>query len=157
MEERFETFTVLINEISRSIHKLKTMEMAEFDLRSSHVSCVYYLYKMKALTAKELCDICAEDKANISRAVKYLEENGYVRCDAKHTKRYQSPLTLTEKGDEIGERIARKIDCILSHVGDGISEEDRRIMYRSLAAITANLQKISETFEEVSEEYYDEK
>ena len=151
MEERFETFTVLINEISRFIHKLKAMEMAEFDLRSSHVSCLYYLYKMKMLTAKELCDICAEDKANISRAVKHLEENGYLRCDAKHAKRYQSPLTLTEKGEEIGERIALKIDRILSHAGDGISEEERQIMYRCLSAIRENLIGICETCEEDGE------
>jgi DNA-binding MarR family transcriptional regulator len=148
MEERFETFTVLINAISRSIHKLKAMEMAEFDLRSSHVSCLYYLYKMKSLTAKELCDICAEDKANISRAVKYLEENGYVRCDAKHAKRYQSPLTLTEKGEEIGERIACKIDRILFCAGDGVSEEDRQIMYRSLAVINENLHRVCRAYEQ---------
>ena len=92
MEERFETFTVLIGQISRSIYKLKTMEMAGYDLRSSHVSCLYYLYKMKSLTAKELCDICAEDKAHISRAGKYLEENGYLRCESTRVKRYQSEL-----------------------------------------------------------------
>ena len=148
MEERFETFTVLIGQISRSIYKLKTMEMAGYDLRSSHVSCLYYLYKMKSLTAKELCDICAEDKANISRAVKYLEENGYLRCESKRVKRYQSPLILTEKGEEIGERIAFKIDRILSRAGDGVSEEDRRIMYRSLAVIRENLSKLCETYEE---------
>lgn len=148
MEERFETFTVLIGQISRSIYKLKTMEMAGYDLRSSHVSCLYYLYKMKSLTAKELCDICAEDKANISRAVKYLEENGYLRCESKRVKRYQSPLILTEKGEEIGERIAFRIDRILSCAGDGVSEEDRRIMYRSLAVIRENLSKLCETYEE---------
>ena len=148
MEERFETFTVLIGQISRSIYKLKTMEMAGYDLRSSHVSCLYYLYKMKSLTAKELCDICAEDKANISRAVKYLEENGYLRCESKRVKRYQSPLILTEKGEEIGKRIAFRIDRILSRAGDGVSEEDRRIMYRSLAVIRDNLSKLGETYEE---------
>ena len=148
MEERFETFTVLIGQISRNIYKLKTMEMAGYDLRSSHVSCLYYLYKMKSLTAKELCDICAEDKANISRAVKYLEENGYLRCESKRVKRYQSPLILTEKGEEIGERLAFRIDRILSRAGDGVSEEDRRIMYRSLAVIRENLSKLCETYEE---------
>ena len=148
MEERFETFTVLIGQISRSIYKLKTMEMAGYDLRSSHVSCLYYLYKMKSLTATALCDICAADKANISRAVKYLEENGYLRCESKRVKRYQSPLILTEKGEEIGKRIAFRIDRILSRAGDGVSEEDRRIMYRSLAVIRENLSKLCETYEE---------
>ena len=45
MIERFETFTVLITKISRSIRKIKTEEMAKFNLKSPHVSCLYYLFK----------------------------------------------------------------------------------------------------------------
>ena len=41
--ERFQTFTVLITSINRSIHKIKTEEMAEFNLKSAHVNCLYYL------------------------------------------------------------------------------------------------------------------
>ena len=100
MQERFETFTVLITSVSRSIHRIKTEEMAEYHLRSSHVSCLYYLYKEGALTATELCDICEEDKANISRCVKYLEANGYLEARDTKGKRYQAPLVLTEKGIE---------------------------------------------------------
>ena len=35
MQGRFETFTVLITTINRSIRKIKTEEMAEFDLKDS--------------------------------------------------------------------------------------------------------------------------
>ena len=150
MEERFETFTVLINDISRSIHKLKMAEMAEFDLKSSHVSCLYYLYRQKTLTARELCDVCSEDKANISRSVKYLEENGYLICESKRAKRYQSPLMLTERGREVGARIAGKIDRILSYASEGVAEEEREIMYRSLATVRENLKKICEASGESS-------
>ena len=41
MQERFETFTVLINRISRDIRKIKNQEMADYHLRSVHVSCLY--------------------------------------------------------------------------------------------------------------------
>ena len=44
MEERFKTFTVLISKISRNIKKIKNQEMAEYGLRSVHVTCLYYLY-----------------------------------------------------------------------------------------------------------------
>ena len=54
MTERFETFTVLIAKISRNIRKIKNQEMAEYDLRSSHISCLYYLYCTDKLTATEL-------------------------------------------------------------------------------------------------------
>ena len=142
MEERFQTFTVLITDINRCIHKLKTKEMEEFNLKSSHVSCLYYLYKSDKLTAKELCDICREDKANISRAIKYLEQSGYVVCNSKTTKRYQSVLVLTELGRTIGERIAKKIDRVLEAVGEGVSDEHRLIMYRALSKVNTNLQRL---------------
>ena len=142
MEERFKTFTVLIASISSSIRKIKTEEMSEFNLKSPHVSCLYYLYKESTLTAKQLCDICEEDKANISRSIEYLEANGYLRCNSKTQKRYKSPLVLTEKGQEVGAIICEKIDRILEMASIGLSEENRIIFYESLSLINDNLKKI---------------
>ena len=113
LKKRFETFTVLLNRISRNIRKLKNREMAEYNLRSAHISCLYYLYLSEGLTATELCERCEEDKATVSRALEYLETNGYLTCETQSAKRYKSPLVLTEKGVEVGERIAEKINKIL--------------------------------------------
>ena len=148
MQERFQTFTVLITKLNRCIRKIKTEEMAEFDLKSPHVSCLYYLYKSDSLTAKELCDICEEDKANISRSIEYLEANGYIVCHSKTEKRYKSPLVLTEKGIEVAKKITKKINNLLFHAGTGLSEEDRNIMYRSLAIVCENLQSFCDAYEE---------
>ena len=82
MEERFETFTVLINKISRNIKKIKNQEMAEYGLRSTHISCLYYLLSAQSMTATDLCEKCEEDKATISRSLDYLEKNGYITCDS---------------------------------------------------------------------------
>ena len=146
MEERFETFTVLVTKLSRAIRKIKTEEMAEFDLKSPHVSCLYYLYKEGELTAKELCDISSEDKAALSRSIDHLEQSGYITCEDEAGKRYKSPLTLTEKGREIGAAVAEKIDRVLRLAGEGVPEEHRLIMYKSLMRICRNLEKISEEY-----------
>ena len=152
MEERFQTFTVLIAKLNRYIRKIKTEEMAEFNLKSPHVSCLYYLYKTEALTAKELCDICEEDKANISRSIEFLEANGYLIGKPKTGKRYKSPLILTEKGKYAGEHIAQKIDSILDSVSQGLSDEQRVNMYQSLSIICDNLQKICDSYGEHEKE-----
>ena len=73
MQERFETFTVLINRISRDIRRIKNQEMAAYHLRSVHVSCLYYIHSLNGVTSAELCEHCEEDKATISRALEYLE------------------------------------------------------------------------------------
>lgn len=143
MKERFETFTVLIAKISRNIRKIKNQEMSDYDLRSSHISCLYYLYCAGKLTATELSERCEEDKATISRAVGYLEDNGYVVSESESLKRYKSPLVLTEKGREAGGRIADKINRVLDEMSIGLSEEERISFYRSLSIISDSLETIS--------------
>ena len=144
MKDRFETFTVLINRISRNIRKIKNQEMKEFNLRSSHISCLYYLYLSEGLTATELCELCEEDKATISRALVFLEENGYLTCESKSAKRYKSPLFLTEKGNEAGLRIANKINSVLDKISEFLPEEERIPFYRSLSIISESLEKLSQ-------------
>ena len=75
MQQRYETFTVLINRISRNVRKIKNQEMAEYDLRSVHISCLYHLYLSDGLTATELCERCEEDKATILRQRKFVKPN----------------------------------------------------------------------------------
>ena len=108
MRERFETFTVLINRISRNIRKLKNREMAAYDLRSAHVSCLYYIYSLEGVTATELCEQCEEDKATVSRALDHLEARGFIVRAPGNGKRYKSPLYLTEKGREECRELIRR-------------------------------------------------
>ena len=143
MQERFETFTVLINRISRNIRKIKNQEMAEYDLRSAHVSCIYYLYSADGLTATELCERCEEDKATISRALDYLEKNDFLTCDSKSAKRYKSVLTLTPKGIAVGKKIADKINAVLEETSVGLTEKERVDFYRSLSIISESLEAVS--------------
>ena len=147
MQERFETFTVLINRISRNIRKIKNQEMAEYHLRSAHVSCLYYLYTNNGATATDLCERCEEDKATISRTLDYLERNGFLTCESKNAKRYKSPLLLTEKGNEVGKKIADKISGVLDKISGTLTENERIAFYRSLSVISESLDAVSKTGE----------
>lgn len=142
MDDRFEMFTVLIAEIGRCIYRIKAEEMGGIALRGSHVNILYYLYKSGSLTAKELSGASGEDKANVSRAVRYLEEGGYISCASPAQKRYQSPLGLTEKGLETGKYIAERVDGILERASEGLSDGERAAMYKALRLILANLRGI---------------
>ncbi len=148
MNERFRMFTVLIASISRHIRKIKSIEVAEYNLKGPHVSCLYYIYKQENLTAKELCDLCGEDKGAISRALDFLEESGFIIAQEVEGKKYKMPLVLTEKGSTVAEGMCKKIDGILDEVSKGISEGERVIMYRSLEAINKNLQTICDKYED---------
>ena len=141
MEDRFETFTVLIARISRSIRRLKAEEMERLGLKGPHVSCLYYLSLYDELTAAELCERCDEDKAAISRSLDDLEKNGYITCASGAGKRYKSPLRLTERGKAVGRAIGEKIMRIVEAASEGLSEAERQTMYRALSLVGENLER----------------
>ncbi|MBQ8742672.1 MAG: MarR family transcriptional regulator [Clostridia bacterium] len=146
MQNRFKEFTLLTAKIRRLITRIKTEEMAKYNLKSSHVSCLYYLYTMQELTAKELCEICDEDKAAVSRSVEYLEKSGYIRtADSSHGK-YKRSFVLTESGTHIAEYVNQRIDSILEDSDRGLSEQERDILYRGLLVISENLQEICDSY-----------
>ena len=139
MEERFETFTVLIARINRGIKRIKAEEMAEFGLKGPHVSCLYYLSCCGEMTAAELCERCDEDKAAISRSLDNLEKNGYITCASGAGRRYKSPLRLTEKGKTVGCAISEKIIRIVDAASEGLSEEDLAHFRRCVAVFSRNI------------------
>ena len=138
MEERFETFTILIARISRSIKRIKSEEMADFELKGPHVSCLYYLSLCEGMTAAELCERCDEDKAAISRSLDDLEKNGYIACASSAGKCYKSPIRLTERGRGVSHAVPRLVRA----ASEGLNEAERQTMYRALTLISENLETI---------------
>ena len=151
MQHRYETFTLLNAQISRYLRRIKSEEMADLSLKSGHTSCLFYLYKNGALTLKELCDACEEDEANVSRSMEYLEENGYLNAEKAEKQTYKRRFSLSEKGRAVAVRLGEKIDCVLSTVSEGVSEEERAVMYAALTKISANLQKICDGYDAKNE------
>ena len=143
MEQRFETFTVLIGKISRNIKRIKTFQMAQLDLKGPHVSCLYYLYRGGPLTAAELCDRCEEDKGAISRSLDFLERNGYLTSQKE--KKYKSPLILTPKGAQAGREVSERVESVLELASQGLTPQEREIMYGALEKISANLERLTES------------
>ena len=140
--EPFKIFTSLIANINRNVRRIKTEIMSEYDLKCPHVSVLYYLYVDGALTAKQLSEVCEEDKGAISRSVDSLEKCGFIE-GASHGKKYKSLLKLTDKGKEVGKHVAEKIDQVVVSVTAGLSDEDRANVYKGLAIISKNLQAIN--------------
>lgn len=143
MLDRFETFATAIASINRCIQKIKDTEMRALGLRGIHVMCLYRLGKAsEGLTASQLCALCAEDKAAVSRTIKDLTAQGYIRAEGQPGKRaYRARIFLTEKGQEAIAYILSRVEVILTAAGEGLGEEQRAAFYAALALIEENLRR----------------
>ena len=137
MIQRFQSFVGGISSCYKYIQHIKSIEMAEFGLKGAHVMCLFFLNQHpQGLTAANLCQLCAEDKAAISRTIASLQKDGFIAaCD----KKYRALLQLTQKGQQVSQQINQLIEQWVDFGGSGLSEEDRSTFYRVLDLISTNL------------------
>ncbi|PID82521.1 MAG: hypothetical protein CSB16_00755 [Clostridiales bacterium] len=140
MQNRLEQFTLLINNIYRSIQKIKLEELKKFGLKGSYMTCIHYLgISDRDLSFKELCNLCGEDKSLISKNLKSLIELEIVNKDSEGDKIYKSKFALSQKGKEIFEKIEKKTNAICSNVYLDKSENELQVFYSNLKEISAKL------------------
>lgn len=139
MENIFENFTVTVLKLNKLVHKIKNFEMQEYGLKTIHVMCGYYLNaNPDGLTAAELAKLTLEDKAAISRALKTLQEKGFV---AYNSNQYNAVIHLTDEGKKFADYIADKATKAVIAGSYEFTEEERNNFYKALNAIADNLEK----------------
>ena len=147
MIQRFEEFTSNIAKAYKSIIKIKGHEMTEYGLKASNVTCLFFLGKHpEGLTATELCSLCMEDKAGVSKSLALLREKEYVMQE-DDGKKYKLKYFITESGKKVYDEISVVIGRVVERVGTGLSDEERNVFYKALGTIVNNLNLICEEME----------
>ena len=138
MNRRFENFTFCIIKLYKLVQKIKLIEMKEFGLKGIHVMCIYYLSVYGKMTASELIKLTLEDKAAISRALKFLSEKNFVTYAADG---YNSPVELTQLGVSVAEAIDAKAKRAVDAAGGTLSEGKRETFYECLETVSERLEE----------------
>ena len=147
MIRRFKEFTKYISLAYKYLIKIKSDGIKEFGLKGSHVMCLFYIGESEnGLTATNLCQLCCEDKAAISKTLSALCEKGYVVLENGENKKYRSSYFLTDAGKEIMNQLNEKIRAAVTGGGTGLTDEEREIFYRCLSKIVDNLEAVSKSF-----------
>lgn len=145
MLKRFEAFVSGITICYKHIQKIKSFEMTELGLKGTHAMCLFYLQRNpEGLTASQLCVLCEEDKAAISRTLNDLVEKGYIYTNNyEDKKKYRALMLLTDLGKEIADKVDQLIAQWVNIGGDGLSDEERNAFYYALDIIADNLKNNS--------------
>ncbi len=142
---RFETFTLALSRLSSYWNKIASEELAPYGLKGTYIVYLIALYKTETgLTSANLCEMCAKDKAEVSRAIHALEEQGLVCRENTTTTGYRARITLTEKGRMMTYTLRERIKLAVEKGGTGLTEEQRESFYTALEIIAANLREISD-------------
>ena len=134
--QRFESFVGGITELYRLIQRIKNTEMAPLGLAGRHVMCLSYLgSRSEGLTAGELCALCGEDKAAVSRTAADLERRGLIQRSGS----YRATLRLTQTGRDMAGQVAELSRGAVEFGGAGLTDSQRETFYEAMDIISANL------------------
>ena len=106
--------------------------------------CLVSLKYGEAMTAADLADVCAVNKALISRVTADLFDMGYIEYTADSVnKKYKKKITLTESGLNVTDEIVEKITSAVTSVSGQISETRLAVFYDVLFTIEKNLTNLA--------------
>ena len=97
-----------------------------------------YLLSHPASFQREIAEGCLIEPATLSPILGKMEQSGLIRRDKADGNRKNSVVSLTAPGLETGHRIRRLFKEVEDSVCDGVSEEDRNALMRSLVQIQKN-------------------
>lgn len=125
-DDTLESIVVLNNAIYKELQVLKASLSEVDDFKIMHIVCLYSIAKSDdTIYSATLSDVAHLDKAAISRALKDLEENHFIKKKFENDSKYKAKLSLTKKGREE----AAKINLALQNASNGIlstfTEEER--------------------------------
>ena len=140
--ERFTAFTINLSNVERSLNKVKSIKMAQYGLRATHLMCMIQIDQNEdGLTPTEIAQACAIDKAFVSRITTDLIEQDFIKVNNKFNdgRKYRQKFILTEKGYSVMAEIKEIVDKIISNISDTVTDDELKCFYKVLNVINNNI------------------
>ena len=147
MLSNFETFSLSIEQIGKSLRRYKDERAGELGLRGTHVMLLYQLDKGGdgGMTAAKLAEACGVNRAFVSRMLAELIGDGFIAyAEADGARRYRSRVCLTERGKAAVSEVNARITEAVSLLGQDISARRMAIFYAVLQEIEHRLAALVE-------------
>ena len=154
--ERFVAFSVLTEESSKNMQRIKTAYMRTLGLHSSDAILLAVLsHHEEGLSAAALARECKLDRAVVSRALPALLDAGviaYADPSQQQKRNYRSALTLTPLGTEAVKKMQDFTVDTVKRTSDDISSEELATFYRVFRKLEKRLAEHASALEESTEE-----
>ncbi|MGQ9787895.1 MAG: MarR family winged helix-turn-helix transcriptional regulator [Candidatus Hadarchaeaceae archaeon] len=112
--------------------------LKKYGIGSGQVPLLMRLYRGDGINQDQLAREIRIDKATCTRAIRRLEQTGYVRREADEADRRAYRVYLTEKAKGFRPIIEMTLKDWTEHLLTGFSGEEREMVFRLLERLVAN-------------------
>lgn len=127
-------------QFSRTFTKKLNEQLAKVDLFHSQWMIIYYLKQYGSSTMVEISNYLDVEKPTVTRTVNRLEERKLIEQIPGKDKR-ERRIQLTDLGEKTYLKARKAVEEFELHLMDGLPEEDRIAMLRTLKFLKEKLQQ----------------
>ena len=120
-------FIAWVHNLSKNQMKYLKNKIAEYDL-DHEVRYIMMIYENPNISQDDLVIMSGQSKGNIAKALKKLEDEGYIEREINPDNRRKYMLKTTSKGDELVPKVRQISKDWQKEVG--ITEEDNELKKR---------------------------
>ncbi|UWV47717.1 MarR family winged helix-turn-helix transcriptional regulator [Acetivibrio thermocellus] len=132
----------LINLLARKSQMYLGKVLSQYNLTAAEEPFFMALQNREGITQEELTSIVCVDKAATARAVRSLEEKGYLLRIQDEKDKRQNRVYPTEKAKQIGQEVRTELMKFNKLLTRNIKEEDLDRLYSLLLQMEENMNKI---------------
>lgn len=137
MEEP-QNFGKYISIIQRFSNIYFANDLSTYQIGSGQHFFVLQIFKNPGISLQELAALGCYDKATATRAVRKLEEEGYVRLETDESDKRVRHIFPTEKADAVVEKTRESAASLADLLLDGFEEDERETAVTILKRMAAN-------------------
>ena len=131
-----EKYIYLIYRKSRSFIG-KSLE--EYNIGQGQFMFLLELYIEDGRNQEELAEVLKIDKGTTARAIKKLEDNGFIMREKDEKDKRSNRVYLTEKGKSIKNNIFFVLDQWDKKMSEQLDKEERELMIKLLKKVCSNI------------------
>lgn len=118
----------IISIISRDLNYVVSKQLREFGLGKHDVWVLKTINANPGITQNEICERIGEDKITVSKSVKNLVNQSYVRSEKNEEDKRVTSLYITDYGSEIRDDILSIIQGANEMLTSKLSDEESEIL-----------------------------
>ncbi|ABB37470.1 transcriptional regulator, MarR family [Oleidesulfovibrio alaskensis G20] len=129
--------------VARKTRMRLTETLAQLDLGAGQYPFVIALLRYGDCSQEQLAELTAMDKSTTARALKALEQKGFITRKPACDNRRMNIVHATSKAARLEHEIHRRLNAVNSELAAGLSARERRLLLRLLHILEDNTQAFS--------------
>jgi len=136
--EKHQSFGKYISIIMRHQRIILDQEFERFGFSSGQYGAFIAVAENEGANQRELCKVMKTTKGTVNKAIKKLEEQGFVHTEIDGEDRRLHCVYLTEKGKDILAEVYQILSQYSYKLVEGLSEEVQEIAYEAIIHMSQN-------------------